>query len=128
MNTVRQVFGKLGSYTSTICMMHCAITPIILPFISMSSLSFFVTQQFEFLMMIIAFTSAFITIFISFYKYHSQIIPFYYIGLALILKGAESVFAAHFEIFLDMGIGGFLITAILVNRRLCKSCPDCNHH
>jgi hypothetical protein len=127
MEAVKQLFGKLGSYTSTICMVHCAITPIIIPFISMTSLSFFITERFEFLMMMVAFTSAFITILISFYKYHSKLIPFYYIGLAMILKWAECIFPPHLEIILDIGIGGFLIAAILVNRRLCKACPDCHH-
>lgn len=54
--------------------------------------------------------------------------PFYYVGLALILKGSESIVPHHYEILIDLSIGVFIIVALIVNQRLCKSCPDCSHH
>ena len=128
MGNIKTYLSKISAFASTICMVHCLLTPILIPFVSFSSLSFFVTEQMEFLLSTIAFTSAFITLLLGFYKYHSKIMPFYYVGLALILKGSESIVPHHYEILIDLSIGVFIIVALIVNQRLCKSCPDCSHH
>lgn len=120
------ILSKASIFASATCAVHCLLMPLLVPVLSLTGLSFLVTEKFEFFTIIFAFFACFSTLIVSFYKYHRSLLPFYYLSMSLLTFFARSYFLVDYEVVFNLFIGLFIIAAVLINKRLCKHCPSCS--
>jgi len=123
---ILSVLDRVGACASTACALHCVLLPFVITALPFLGLSVFASSAFE--MGMIVFTVALATF--SFCwggKLHGE-----WRTLLLVLA-ALTLFAFGHELDgtlhrVVMALGGVsLATGHILNRRLCKSCKQCEH-
>ena len=136
MRTIGIAFTKAGSIASLACVVHCALTPIVvlaIPFISIHSwfgADLFLdallaqTTEWVFLIMMIGLTGLSL---ILTYPLHRDVRPMYLaafgIGLLILTHFLTDRLVVN-EFFLELPALGFIAWAALWNRRICH-CHGC---
>ncbi len=80
---------SLGFVASTLCAIHCAITPFIVVFLTLYGLQFVTNPIFEFSFISISIFVGVFTFWHGYFKHHKKLYPFaiFIFGLILILSG-----------------------------------------
>lgn len=120
---------KIGMSVSTICAIHCLLTPVLLPLLTLSGLTFVSDPQFELGLVALAVVLASYSILTSYFKQHKKLLPFYFflLGITFVII-AKSLVSEQLERFV-LPIGALLFTlAHGVNWRLCRNCPECKQN
>jgi hypothetical protein len=118
---------KVGVFASSLCALHCSITPFIMTLVPFLGLSFLENELFEHTMIGIAIFLGILSLFPSYLKKHHNIKP-----IILFLSGISLIISAH-SLFHDNGeyiispMGGFFIViSHLLNLKLSEK--KCNYH
>ncbi len=128
-----------GTVISLACAVHCIVMPLLVPILPLVGLSFLLSSTIEIAFIIASICTATASLCWG-YLLHKKI-------RALIILIAASIMIisgffilphdhahdhAHdhsaFNIFLLVAGGSALACAHLMNRHLCKTCSDCQHH
>jgi uncharacterized membrane protein HdeD (DUF308 family) len=123
---------KIGIYASLLCAIHCAIMPLIVVILPILTISLFVTETVEWLLLISAFIVGISSLCLGFKKHKSKkVFPLLSAGFILILIG--KIYHNHNFLYqfnylnLIMILGGILITfSHYINNKLCNSCKKCH--
>lgn len=115
----------LGISATTICTLHCLITPLLISMLPLIGIGFFADESFEFFMISSTLVIAFFAILSGFLKNHKRLYPFYPLGTGIIFYLNKDLLGEEFEPYILVIGAVFVITAHLINYRLCKSCPVC---
>lgn len=129
--------GLLGTYATLACAIHCALMPILVIVFPIISISLFVTEPVEWLLLILSLFLNLSNLCFGYKKHKSlKALGLLGIGTALFVIGkmAHSHYnhehSLHFDIYtLILISGGILIsTSYWINNSLCHSCKTCKIH
>jgi hypothetical protein len=125
-----QFLDRLGITVSTLCALHCALTPIISMFLPLLSLSFLENELTEYIFVALSISIGITSLFISYFRLHKQLKPliFFFLGAVLILI-VKLFFEENLTLEIPVMILGGSIIAIahFINRKLCQSCLSCQN-
>jgi uncharacterized membrane protein YfcA len=117
----------LGFSASTLCAIHCAVTPLLLTALPLLGLNFLAHPAIETTMLVLSLLIGVASLAQGYFKHHQQ-----WHALLLLAAGFAVIFAGHWvlpeadeEWFTPLGAGTVAI-AHLVNWRLCRQCRLCN--
>lgn len=116
---------RLGVWITSLCAIHCLLLPILLPLAPLIASSFVASAWFERVILSASILVGFAALFIGFHKYHRQLYPLYSLTLGGLIYWNKHMFGEAYEP-ITIGVGAlFIISAHLVNLRLCKKCKQC---
>jgi len=124
---------KLGITGSTVCIIHCALTPLLLVLAPYSELSFLKGEAVDRSLAVLVIAIA-LLVFIPSFKLHRKIsilIPAALGVLSLLFAafGVDAVLPEHLQKSGDTAFtvigGGLIVLTHLMNRSFCKSCKTC---
>ena len=117
---------RVGAVVSFACAVHCLALPLCLSVLPLLGLGFLASEGFEVGM--IGFALLFATLSLCWgSRVHGRKHLFTFIAVALVLFSAAHEFGHDVGHSILMGLGGLLlVSAHILNRRLCKSCNSCN--
>lgn len=122
----QKILDRIGIGASTLCAVHCALTPLLITIAPLVGLGFLFEEKFEAVFLMVTVGLAFLSIAWGFLKKHRSFEPFY-----LLLLGAALFFLSHYfednqsiqSIMphpISMGLGGLSIAiSHFINLRLC---------
>ena len=123
--------GKLdraGATASFLCAIHCALMPMVVAFLPLLGLGFLSSEPVEWALLAASATLGSLSLCLGFRK-HRKRRTFMVLAIALAIMVAGRVFHEHhFGAWgpILMVIGGFtMMSAHLLNHRLCHSCTTC---
>ena len=133
-NIFKKFWDKMGICASTICLVHCLLTPIILLLYPASDLLFIESEIVHQVLGIIVISSALFAVYPHCHRHgHKDILAYAFLGAGFILIG---IFAHDFPEYIGHGftiLGSIsLITAHLKNMRVrhgkCETDHTHDHH
>ena len=124
-------FDKLGAFTSSVCLVHCILLPIVISAMPFLAISFLNLEMVE--IVLLSFAGLFGISAICFgYKKHKQISAPFLIsaGLFILVIGRithhETMNSWHTAMMVLAGL--LLVSGHFVNNKLCnESCDRCSH-
>ena len=114
----------LGIGVSTICAIHCLVTPFLIMALPMAGLAFLESEGVELGLIVVSFVIAIASLVFSYLRKHRNLKPiilacigfmFFLLAKKLHIEGVESV-----EIILSIIGGSFVVVAHIVNLKLLK--------
>ncbi|NDC38926.1 MAG: MerC domain-containing protein [Proteobacteria bacterium] len=121
------VLDRVGACASTACALHCILLPFLITALPFVGLSVLASSAFELSIIVLSVTLATLS-FCWGSRLHGEwrTLLFLLAAVMLFLFGHDIEGPMHWVV---MGIGGFALAAgHLVNRRLCRSCKECEDH
>ena len=112
---------SLGICTSSLCAIHCLVTPFVILLFPFAGLAFLEGESFEISILIISIILAALSLVRSYFKNHKNILPLTLALSGFVFLGFSKIFTLEFsEITLSV-IGGMLVVlAHLKNRKLLQ--------
>ena len=130
----RLKMGKLdraGATASFLCAIHCALMPLVITLLPLLGLSFLASEPVEWGLLLASASLGSLSLCLGFRQHQSRR-AFVILGVALVLLVAGRISeAGHFGVWgtISMVLGGFaMMSAHLLNHRLCHACHNCNSH
>lgn len=121
------LLDKVGVWLTSLCALHCLITPLLLPVLPLLASSFVAEHWFERLILTFSILVGFAALFIGFHKHHRKIYPIYSLVLGGLLYWNKEIFGHDFEpVVVTLG-AIFIVVAHIANIRLCRQCNKCEH-
>ncbi|MEW6737141.1 MAG: MerC domain-containing protein [Acidobacteriota bacterium] len=120
---------RIGILTTSICAIHCAITPFIAGFFSLLGIGSLVDERLEWALCCFSIVLGIFSLWPSFIRLHRRVLPglLFTIGIVIIV-GFRLSSEENFK--LEVGsvvVGALLIsTAHLLNRKYCRTCLHCS--
>jgi hypothetical protein len=118
----------VGISTSTLCAIHCAVTPLLLTALPLVRLKFLAHPAIEITVIALSMFIGVTSLLQGHRKHHGK-----FIALLILIAGFAMIFAGHFvlpepygELAIPSGAGTVAI-AHLVNWRLCRQCRLCSY-
>ena len=131
MNASRQWADRLGVWTSSLCVIHCILTPVLIS--SSAVLAHFLPAEervHRSLALLVALFGA-IALLVGFRKHgRRRILILMSAGLGCIAAAAwfgDKLPSHAYEVAITMAGSGLMITAHRLNHTFCKSCECANH-
>lgn len=127
----------VGSYASLACAIHCAIMPIIVVVFPIASISLFVTEPVEWIILLLSLFLNLSNLCLGYKKHRSlKALILLGIGASLFVIGklAHSHYENHHNFTFDfytiiLFLGGLMVSlSYWINNLLCNSCKTCNHN
>jgi hypothetical protein len=120
---------RLGAAASLACAVHCVATPLLAGLLQIVGMSFLASEEAEWLLVGLSLGVGSLSLAPSYARKHKQRRP-----LLLFVFGASLIIAVRLLMEEGsrleapaMALGALLIAcAHLINRQLCRSCPDCH--
>ena len=132
-NTI-EVFDKVGSAASIACAIHCLAMPFVITVMPLVGLSFFASEQAEWMLFAASALIATFNLCWGYRKHKSRkALTMAVIGLTLLTIGRlldhHSQHHGGFDWYvLFLVAGGFWVAAShWINRKLCSACHKCHH-
>ena len=116
------MFGKIGNISCIACAIHCLAMPILIVVLPAIGSTFLFHSWFEYLFLGIGVLFSLLSLCWG-YKYHRKLRVFSFLFAAV-----SFFFLAHqveYELVFMLAGSTCLVTANVVNSRLCKSCSHC---
>lgn len=120
---------------SLVCAIHCAITPVIMLVLPVLSISLFITETLDWILLVLSLAFNLGNLCFGFKKHKSYKALRYLgigTGLLLIAKLEHHHEKVHtsFDLFDGVMIIGALLIffSAMINEKLCKTCVRCNHN
>lgn len=121
---------NLGVTVSTLCALHCVLTPIISIFLPLLSLSFLENELTEYIFVALSISIGIGSLSSSYFRLHKQTKPliFFFLGAALI-SSVKLFFEENLTLEIPVMVLGAasIVTAHLINRKVCQSCLSCQN-
>jgi len=122
----KSIMDRVGIWTSSLCALHCMLLPILIPLLPFVGASFFAQGWFEKTILSLSMIIGFWALLSGFYRYHRQLYPLYSLLLGGLIYWNKNMFGEAYEPF-TIGFGALLIvSAHIINVKLCKSCNECS--
>ena len=121
------MLDRVGACVSAACALHCLLMPVVITFLPLIGIGFLAEGTFESVMIGVALAIASLSLAWGI-RVHGRRDLILLIPAAALLFGYGHLFSgdAHWVL---MALGGCaLAIGHFVNRRLCKTCPDCRGH
>ena len=119
---------RTGATASFLCAIHCAIMPLLVTALPLLGLSFLASEPVEWVLLTCSVMLGSIALFIG-YRQHRIGWMFGVLGVALVLliggRVAEERGIEGWGQALMVAGGLSMMSAHLLNRKLCHACPDC---
>ncbi|MGB0523381.1 MAG: MerC domain-containing protein [Flammeovirgaceae bacterium] len=113
---------NLGICISSLCALHCLITPFLLILLPFASLAFLEAEGFEIGMIALSFVLALASLVVSYFRNHRNTTPMMLAGVGFIFFAlARLVHLEAAEILLSIIGGACIVIAHYRNRKLLKS-------
>ncbi|WP_416307038.1 MerC domain-containing protein [Neptunicella sp. SCSIO 80796] len=126
--TKNGVLDRFGIWVSSLCAVHCLALPVLLPIAPLIGASFFAEAWFERTILSLSLLVGFWALFSGFYRYHRQLYPLYSLCVGGLIYWNKGMFGDSYEPF-TIAAGAFLlISAHIVNLKLCNDCKACENH
>jgi hypothetical protein len=119
---------RIGVIASCACLLHCALTPLLIAAIPLLGLSMLADERVEWSFVGISVATGFLSLVPAYLRRHKRGRPLVLFGAGLVLiLIARLVLEESFHFELPMVLTGALlmITSHIVNLRLCRSCAVC---
>lgn len=127
MNTIyRRFWDRIGVYGSGACIVHCLFLPLMVPMVPL--LSGIAESEWVHIGLLIALGLSALAAFVPGYRVHRAIsvLVIGFVGVALLAGGVVAhEFKAALNAPLTVVGGVALISAHLLNIKLCRQCPVC---
>lgn len=128
---VGERLDKAGATASFLCAVHCAVMPFVLTLLPLLGLGFLSSEPVEWALLAASATLGTSSLCLGF-REHGKRRVFAVLGLALSLLVAGRIVHEHHLGWWGpvlMVLGGFtMMSAHLINHRLCRSCRVCREH
>ena len=112
---------KLGICTSTVCALHCLITPFLIFLFPFAGLAFLEWEGFEIGILVLSFFLAITSLVVSYFRKHKNAMPMVLAGIGFILFTLGKVISLEaVEIMLSVIGGSFVAIAHYGNIKLIK--------
>ena len=122
---------KAGAMASFLCAIHCAVMPLVITLLPLLGLGFLASEPVEWALLAASATLGSLSLCLGFRQHRSRR-AFMVLGIALALLVAGRIFHEnHFGIWgpVLMVLGGLtMMSAHLLNHRLCHACTRCSSH
>ena len=115
-------WDALGITTSLACAIHCAVLPLMISSLPVFGINIIENNQFEFLMIFLAFLIGCLALLHGFRKHHHNILPLIVFTLGMVLLGAKQLFHDVHLWFLVPSVI-LIVSAHYVNFRLSQARP-----
>ena len=117
--------GRAGTFVSLACAVHCVAVPFVAAALPVLGLGFLFSEAAEVLLLASAvlLTAANLSFGVHFHRRWVVCLPFF-TGLSLVVA-ARSAAEGPGEVVLAVAGALGLISAQLLNGRLCRTCPQC---
>lgn len=112
-------WDALGITTSLACAIHCAILPLVMSSLPVFGINIIENNQFEYVMILLAFLIGCVALLHGFRKHHHNILPLLVFTLGMALLGAKQVFHGIHLWFLVPSVI-LIVSAHYVNFRLSQ--------
>jgi hypothetical protein len=116
----------IGITASTLCAVHCAITPLLLSILPLIGAEFLDNPMVEYTLIFSSMTIAIVSMSMGFFRHHRKILPALIMiggfGLILISRIVENKLA---EIILSASGGLSIALSHYINWQSCKACYCC---
>ena len=117
---------KIGIWVSGLCALHCLALPLLLPILPFVASSFIAENWFERTILSLSLLIGLTALLVGFFRYHRQLYPLYALIAGGIIYWNKDIFGHDFEP-ITIAIGATLIiTAHVMNLRLCRACKACD--
>lgn len=125
----------LGPIASLVCAIHCIAMPLVILLFPVVSISLFVTESFDWILLMCSFAFNLTNLCFGFKK-HKSLKAFKYLGIGLGLiviakmEHSHEKIHTHIDIFDMVMIAGavLIIISSFINEILCRKCNVCNGH
>ena len=125
---IRDVLDRVGMASSLVCAVHCAVLPLLVGLVPLVGASLFEDRRTEWAFVAISFAVGITSLLPSYFSKHRKARPLmlFVIGLGSILT-ARTIFEDFHRAEIPFVLFGacFVITAHLLNRKLCRACEVC---
>ncbi|MBV6644054.1 MAG: MerC domain-containing protein [Cyclobacteriaceae bacterium] len=112
---------KIGICASTVCGLHCLLTPFILLALPFASLAFLASEGFEIGLLILSFLLAIASLVVSYFRKHFNVMPTILAGVGFLLFMIGKAIPLEIaEIILSVAGGVFIVLAHYRNIKLTK--------
>jgi hypothetical protein len=119
---------RAGAIASFACAIHCVALPFAISLLPLLGLSFLADERFDWLLLALAVGAGVLSLLPSYFRHHRKART-----LILFVFGFALIFVAHLWLEDDWHIqapviitgAGFVISAHIINRKLCQSCIAC---
>ena len=125
----------IAPIASLVCAIHCAITPILMIVLPIFSISLFITETMDWILLVLSLSFNLGNLCFGFKKHKSYKALRYLgigTGLLLIAKLEHHHEKVHlsFDLFDCVMIMGalFILFSAMINEKLCKTCVRCNNN
>ncbi|GGX34791.1 MerC domain-containing protein [Aquimarina muelleri] len=125
-NTDRINWDFIGLSASFLCVLHCMILPICIPFFPLIGLSFINNEFHEILLITVSLIIAFIALYNGYKRFHNKLLPVFIYIFTLVFFSTGFLIENHFiERILHFFATGFLIIAHYYNWKFIKAYKKC---
>lgn len=112
---------NLGICVSTLCAIHCLLTPILLLLLPFASLAFLEGELFEISLLVLSFVLAAASLVFSFFRNHHNSTPMILAGIGFVFfMFGKAIHIEEVEIILSVIGGSFVVIAHYRNLKLIK--------
>jgi apolipoprotein N-acyltransferase len=120
------VLDRIGITATSLCALHCILLPVLLPALPLLGLSFLADHAWEHVFLLITALLGSVALFSGFKKYHRRIYPFYLLFLGLGIYWIKHDFSESVQPYFIVLGASLIVTAHLINLKLCNSCKACS--
>ncbi len=122
------MLDRIGITATSLCALHCILLPIILPALPLLGLSFLADHTWEHVFLILTAILGSVAMLSGFKRYHKKLYPFYLLLLGVAVYWIKHDFSDALAPFFIITGGALIVTAHLINIKLCNSCKQCTEH
>ncbi|WP_100642725.1 MerC domain-containing protein [Alteromonas facilis] len=112
---------KLGIWVSGLCAIHCLALPLLLPIAPLVASSFVAEAWFERSILTLSLLVGFSALTIGYFRYHRKTYPVYALIAGGLIYWYKDMFGEQYEPFTIAVGAGLIITAHVMNLKLCKA-------
>lgn len=120
------MLDKLGITATSLCALHCILLPVLLPALPLLGLSFLADHIWEHIFLLITAILGSIALLSGFKRYHRKLYPFYLLILGVVIYWLKHDFSEQVQPIIIFIGASLIITAHVVNLRLCNNCKQCD--
>jgi hypothetical protein len=120
------MLDKIGITATSLCALHCILLPVLLPALPLLGVSFLADHIWEHIFLLITAILGGVALLSGFKRYHRKLYPFYLLILGVVIYWQKHDFSESIQPFFIFIGASLIITAHVINLRLCNNCKQCD--
>lgn len=120
------MLDKIGITATSLCALHCILLPVLLPALPLFGVSFLADHVWEHVLLVITAILGSFALFSGYKRYHRRLYPLTMLFVGIAVYWQKHDFAPETQPFIIFIGASLIITAHILNIRLCNSCKRCS--